>query len=112
MWQREPGHGRYAHPERERRFLLSTPPVELDDPRHIVDRYIEGTRLRLRQITGDGPAGYKLGQKVRVNEHDPSIVMLTNIYMTIEEYERLVTLPAAEIRKTLAGCSAGRAAGS
>lgn len=99
MWARQPGQGHYARPERERRFLLSAPPADLMEPRHIVDHYIENTRLRLRKVTGEGPPVYKLGQKVRPKEDDPSVVMLTNIYLSTQEYERLLTLPAAVIRK-------------
>ncbi len=106
--QREPGRGHYAHPERERRFLLCSPPVGLTDPSHIVDRYIDGTRLRLRQVTGEGPAVYKLGQKVRPNEDDPSLVMLTNMYLTADEYERLLALPATEVRKARYTLTAGQ----
>lgn len=106
--KREPGRGRYAHPERERRFLLCSPPVGLTAPRHIVDRYIDGTRLRLRQVTGEGPAVYKLGQKVRPNEDDPSLVMLTSMYLTADEYERLLALPATEVRKTRYTLTAGQ----
>ena len=107
MWQRQPGQGRYAKPERERRFLLSAQPGKLNDPRHIVDRYIDGTRLRLRQITGAGPSVYKLGQKVRPNEEDPSVVMLTNMYLTANEYQCLLSLPFAEVRKTRYSLQAG-----
>lgn len=104
----EPGQGRYAHRERERRFVLSSPPIGLSDPRRIVDRYIDGTRLRLRRVTGEGFVVYKLGQKVRPDEDDPSLVMLTNIYLTGDEHDCLLALPATEVRKTRYTLAAGQ----
>jgi hypothetical protein len=42
--------GKYARVERERRFLLPAPPAAAVAvaPRRIYDRYLTGTRLRLR----------------------------------------------------------------
>jgi hypothetical protein len=38
-------------------------------PTEIVDLYLAGTRLRLRQVTSaDGTRIYKLGQKIRTDE--------------------------------------------
>lgn len=45
MSKRQPGQGRYAHPEHERRLLLANEPAGVTDPVEIVDRYIDGTRL-------------------------------------------------------------------
>ena len=44
---------KYAYIERERRWLLAAVPDLPDDARRleITDRYITGTRLRLRQVT-------------------------------------------------------------
>jgi CYTH domain-containing protein len=94
--RREPGRGRYAQREDERRFLLSELPSERTDPVEIVDRYLEGTRLRLRCVGGDT---WKLTQKVRVDEADPSRILITNIYLSETEHGRLAALPAAELRK-------------
>jgi hypothetical protein len=58
-----PGHrDKYALVERERRFLLAAPPsgVRLTDERQITDRYLTGTRLRLRRVTR---AGSELGDE-------------------------------------------------
>ncbi len=87
--------------------MLSARPGDLSDPRRIVDRYIDGTRLRLRRISVAGPAVYKLGQKVRPDENDPSSVLLTNMYLTAGEYEQLLGLPFAEVRKTRYSLEAG-----
>lgn len=63
----------------------------VSDPPQIVGHYIDGTRLRFRQITGAGPMLYKLAHKVRRNENDPSVVMLANswsVSKTSSRYRR------------------------
>ena len=92
---------KYAHPERERRFLLAGVPDEATDPREIVDRYVIGSRMRLRSVTSatDGTV-YKLGHKVRPEPDDPGLVMHTSFYLSHDEYDVLAALPAHELRKT------------
>jgi CYTH domain-containing protein len=99
-WVRQPGSGKYAKLERERRFLLTEMPAQAKDPRLIEDRYITGTRLRLRRVEADSQVVYKFCQKVRPHDGDPSTVAITNIYLAEAEYERLCQLPAAILRKT------------
>lgn len=100
MTIRAPGRGRYAHAEREQRWLLESVPEGASSPTEIVDRYINGTRLRLRRAEHDGTVLFKFGQKVRVNEASPELVNLTNIYLGEPEYDVLAGLPAHELRKT------------
>jgi hypothetical protein len=123
-----PGHrAKYALVERERRFLLAAPPsgVRLADERQITDRYLTGTRLRLRQITrvgsglgdesGSGAVRsdpdplssgrrdlpeLKLTQKVPATRPGPASGLITNFYLSRAEYGLLATLPAAELTKT------------
>ena len=97
---RTPGEGRYAQVEREQRWLLPQLPEGLTEPASIVDRYVTGTRLRLRSVAAGGAATYKLGQKVRPEPDSPELVKLTNIYLTEQEYQVLHTLPGHELRKT------------
>ena len=102
------GPGRYACVEIERRWVLAEAP----DPasavavRHLVDRYVVGTRLRLRlQTTDGGPTLRKFTQKVPGpegsgrpgNGHQG---LLTNTYLDEAEYDVLAALPALELRKT------------
>ena len=92
---------KYARPERERRFLLDGVPDGLGPSVHILDRYLEGTRMRLRRVDGpDGSVVGKLGQKVRTDPHDPAEVWITNLYLDEDEYDRLVGLPAAVLEKS------------
>lgn len=65
----------------------------------IVDRYLAGTRLRLRTVTHeDGRVVRKLGHKVRLGE-GPAEVACTNSYLDEQEWSVLAALPAAELRK-------------
>jgi CYTH domain-containing protein len=100
MGSQLPGQGRYAHVERERRFLLAVLPDGLSEPRSIVDRHVLGTHLRLRKVTTPGGFTYKLAQKVRLVGDDPSAVKITNIYLDAAEYELLAALPADGVTKT------------
>jgi CYTH domain-containing protein len=94
---------KYARPERERRWLAAPPPDlrEAIEARLVEDRYLAGTRLRLRRVTplAGGAPQCKLGQKVRPDPADPRLVMHTTMYLTAEEHERLSQLPGAELRK-------------
>lgn len=104
---------KYAHIEQERRFLLRELPGGVYDgpERRIHDRYVEGTRLRLRLVEQRGaPPVYKLGQKVRFAGRSPLAVAHTTVYLDATEFTLLARLPAAEVWKTrrnlaVAGCS-------
>jgi CYTH domain-containing protein len=97
---RRPGSGNYARVEREQRWLVRAVPDDLTDMAEIVDRYLTGTTLRLRRMASDQGVVYKLGQKVRIRPDDPEVVMLTNVYLTDEEYGFLSRLPGNSIEKT------------
>jgi len=85
--------------ERERRFLLSSLPAGVTSPAQIVDRYVNGTRLRLRELTTpDGRIVRKLTHKVRLTE-GPSAVASTNFYLDESEWLLLSALPARLLRK-------------
>jgi CYTH domain-containing protein len=97
---RRPGEGRYAHVEREQRWLLDGLPAGVTNERVIVDHYWRGTTLRLRMIQDGDDVVYKLGQKVRVNEISPEVVKMTNIYLSEGEFHALSVTPAAIISKS------------
>lgn len=98
-WKREPGKGKYARPERERRFLVQDEVPAGEGLRLIEDRYLDGLRLRLRRVTRDGQSVYKLTQKVRPAESDPSEVLITNMYLSEREHARVSTLPGSVVVK-------------
>lgn len=90
---------KYAVVERERRFLLGSLPEDVVETREIVDRYVEGTRLRLREVRSpDGTVVRKLGHKVRLGE-GPAAVACTSLYLDDAEWTVLSALPARLLRK-------------
>jgi hypothetical protein len=95
--------GKYARYELENRFLLGRVPsgIRQDDGWVIADRYVVGTRLRLRRMEpiGGGENLFKLGQKDVPSPPDYSRVTITNIYLSPREYDVLAALPAHDLRK-------------
>jgi CYTH domain-containing protein len=90
---------KYAVVERERRFLVSKLPDTVHERRHIMDRYVTGTRLRLREVvTEDGVVARKLGHKVRLGE-GPHEIACTSLYLDDGEWDVLSRLPAKTLRK-------------
>ena len=90
---------KYAVVERERRFLLASLPDGVVSTKQIVDRYVTGTRLRLREVReDDGTVIRKLGHKVRLSE-GPAEVACTNFYLNDQEWAVLGALPAQILRK-------------
>lgn len=93
---------KYAHIERERRFLLRNSIPQSGQARRlqIWDRYLVGTRLRLRSIKESGhPTIFKLGQKIRIDKNLPSTNAHTTMYITPEEFDVLAQLPANTLEK-------------
>jgi CYTH domain-containing protein len=96
-----PPESKYARIEWERRFLLDHFPSEatVTRIRHIRDRYIEGTTLRLRQQSDGESQVFKLTQKLPVG-----IVraqgLITTMYLTKDEFGVLAKLPAKILTKT------------
>ena len=86
---------KYAIIERERRFLCRTmPPGDVVKVARIRDRYIDGTRLRLREMKQSDGVFYKLTQKI------PEDQRLTTIYLSRAEYDVFAQLPAHTLAKT------------
>lgn len=90
---------KYAVVERERRFLLGSLPEGITSTKQIVDRYVLGTRLRLRDVRDEGGTVVrKLSHKVRLGD-GPAEVACTNLYLNEEEWSALSALPAHVLRK-------------
>ena len=99
---------KYAHLEDEQRFVLPSLPEGSHAPRMIADRYVLGTRLRVRTQTDEAAdvTIAKLGHKVRRESSHPSAVWHTTIYLDDAEHDMLGALPArvlAKRRWTVAG---------
>ena len=96
---------KYAHIERERRYLLRDLPegVTRPDPHlQITDNYMTGSRLRLRKVREPRTNKWtvKLTQKFAPNPEDLSRTIITNTYLTALEAEVLSTVfNSNEIRK-------------
>lgn len=95
---------KYARIERERRFLVASFPrgVTIVRTRQITDRYIDGTRLRLREQRDDdaSPPIFKLTQKIAAPAADFQQGFITTMYVNEAEFRLLTQLPAATLTKT------------
>ncbi|WP_372735467.1 hypothetical protein [Nocardioides sp.] len=90
---------KYAVVERERRYRLGRLPDGVSSTREILDRYVTGTRLRLREVReSDGTVTRKFGHKVRLTD-GPAEVACTNFYLDDAEWALLAALPARLLRK-------------
>jgi CYTH domain-containing protein len=98
----ESGEPRYARIEWERRWLVDAarrPPLEGWWMTLIEDRYIEGTRMRLRRMSRPdlGEVKWKLTKKYE--SHDAEARPIVTSYLVEPEYEVLRALPARELVK-------------
>jgi CYTH domain-containing protein len=94
---------KYARAEIERRFLLAGVPdgAEIGAVRRIDDRYLDGTRLRLRRMAErDGPTELKLTQKLAAPDGQGLQGALTTIYLSEAEHAVLAALPGAHLAKS------------
>ena len=93
---------KYAKLENERRFLVDAarlPDLTNLPFRRIEDRYILGTRLRLRSMT-DSVTGARELKFCKKNEgDDPVSGPITNLYLSEAEHAVLAALPARVIAK-------------
>jgi hypothetical protein len=95
---------KYARRERERRFLLAVVPED-DEPIRtaaIADRYIRGTRFRLRRsvetVGVDSQVILKLTQKIPEEGGGPGLI--TTAYLSEAEFKAFSVLPADPLVKT------------
>ena len=90
---------KYAVVERERRYLVARIPDGVTQTRDIVDRYVVGTRLRLREVTyGRRFVVRKLNQKIRLTD-GPAEVACTSVYLDDAEWTLLSASAATILRK-------------
>lgn len=94
------GAAKYAHVERERRWRVDParrPAVDPAAATLIEDRYIAGTRLRLRRMTARDVVALKLTKKYDVA--DPVARPIVTAYLDAAEYDVFAALPAAVLTK-------------
>ena len=99
----ETGEPKYARIEFERRWLVDTaarPALDGAFTTRIEDRYIDGTRLRLRQMSRPdlGETKWKLTKKYECD--DPAMRPIVTSYLTAAEHALFTALPARTMRKT------------
>lgn len=91
---------KYSLPDLERRWRVRPEAVPTDarNARLIEDRYLDGSRLRLRRVTGpDGSVLHKLTKKYPATATDCHAS--TNLYLDAAEYALFVQLPGRPLRK-------------
>ena len=93
---------KYAKLENERRFLVDA--ARLPDLaglpfRRIEDRYVIGTRLRLRSMTDSATGARELKFCKKYPGDDPVSGPITNLYLSEAEHAVLAALPARVISK-------------
>lgn len=92
---------KYAHVERERRWLIDPAAVHAPDAGAAIlieDRYVTGTRMRLRRMRdADGREALKLTKKYDAD--DPLARAIVTTYLTAAEYDLLAALPAVPLVK-------------
>jgi CYTH domain-containing protein len=99
--QEEMRSPKYAHIERERRWLVASgdhPPLDRPSSVAIEDLYIAGTRMRLRVMRrDDGWTSRKLTKKYETEAADARPIVTA--YLNEGEYALLAGLPRRMIRK-------------
>ena len=96
----ELGSPKYARFELERRWRVdgnARPDTAGFEPTLIEDRYLDGTRLRLRRMTRGERVVCKLTKKYETER--PEARPVVTAYLTEAEYAVLAALPARAIRK-------------
>ena len=90
---------KYAFVERERRWLCAGVPMDrVLWAEAIVDLYVTGTRLRLREARplDGGPPQRRIARKADV---DAATRLITSIYLSEAEFALLADLPGKRLRK-------------
>lgn len=93
---------KYAKLEIERRFLVNparAPDFAGQPFRRIEDRYLDGTRLRLRSMTHSVTGERQLKFCKKYEGGDPLAGPIVNTYLTEAEHTALAVIPAAVIAK-------------
>jgi len=93
---------KYGKYEFERTYLLDQDCLKNMPPgtcKYIHDKYIAGTRLRLRKVLKDDITTYKLTQKEELIPPQRGILKINTLYLSKEEYDKMNLLEGVEIYK-------------
>lgn len=93
---------KYAHIERERRWLVdrrARPAIDGLPSVLIEDRSLVGTRMRLRRMTDSSTGAVSLKLTKKYEAEDPLARPIVTSYLTEDEFSLLATLPALSLAK-------------
>ena len=93
---------KYAHIERERRWLVdckARPAIDGLPSVLIEDRYLLGTRMRLRRMTDSSSGAVSLKLTKKYEADDPLARPIVTSYLTEDEFALLATLPSRQLAK-------------
>lgn len=92
---------KYAHVERERRWLVDPARAPAPGAAHLLieDRYIAGTRMRLRRMTDSASGAVALKLTKKYEAVDPLARAIVTAYLHEAEFALLAGLPGAMIVK-------------
>lgn len=92
---------KYAQPELERRFLLKSKPVFIENSsfKEIRDKYLLQTHMRVRQTFDGQTFIYKLTKKLPLVSSRKDKQWISAIYLSKMEYDLFVGLPGHTIEK-------------
>lgn len=93
---------KYAHIERERRWLVkhdARSSLLALSPTLIEDRYIDGTRMRLRRMTNEATGDQSLKLTKKYDAADVLARPIVTSYLTDTEYQVMLALPAKPLSK-------------
>lgn len=93
---------KYGKFEFERSFLLANScldDLEVVRSKVILDKYITGTRLRLRKVMEGGVQKFKLTKKEELEPKKVGVLKINTLYLTREEFELQAALAGVEIEK-------------
>ena len=93
---------KYSHFERERRWLVAADKVPTRGGQAgvlIEDRYICGTRIRLRRMTDEATGAVSLKLTKKYDAADPRTRAIVTAYLTEAEYAVFAGLSANELSK-------------
>lgn len=93
---------KYGKYEYERTYLLESNFLrdkKIKGIKKIRDKYIKGTRLRLREVIENKETKYKLTQKERLRPAKQGVLKINTLYLTKAEFDKINILEGFEIEK-------------
>ena len=93
---------KYGKYEYERIYLLQSNCLRgkrVKGIKKIRDKYIKGTKLRLREVVENNETKYKFTRKERLNPSKVGVLKINTLYLTKSEYDRINVLEGFEVEK-------------